>query len=63
MDIKQDEITTLHDLYVDKTQLMKQVSDIAAERPVSVVMPMLYTEIKNDALEPVRVIPNGGLNR
>ena len=51
MDIKQDEITTLHDLYVDKTQLMKQVSDIAAERPVSVVMPMLYNEIKNDALQ------------
>jgi glucosyl-3-phosphoglycerate synthase len=50
VDIRQDEIATLHDLYVDKTQLMKQVSDIAVERPVSVVMPMLYNEIKNEAL-------------
>jgi glucosyl-3-phosphoglycerate synthase len=51
VDIKQDEITTLHDLYVDKAQLIQQVSDIATERPVSVVMPMLYSEIKNEALE------------
>jgi glucosyl-3-phosphoglycerate synthase len=51
MDIKQDEITTLHDLYVNKTQLMKHVSDVTTELPVSVIMPMLYTEIKSEALE------------
>ena len=51
MDIKQDEITTLHDLCTDKKKLMRTVSDAAAERPVSVIMPMLYREIKNDALE------------
>ena len=51
MDIKQDEITTLHDLHVDKMQLMKQVKDVADELPVSVVMPMLFKEIKNEALE------------
>ena len=50
MDIKQEEITTLHDLQVNKTQLMKNVADIAVERPVTVVMPMLYNEIKNDSL-------------
>ncbi len=50
MDMKQEEITTLHDLHVDKTQLMKMVSDIAVERPVTVVMPMLYNELKNNAL-------------
>jgi len=50
MDIKQEEITTLHDLHVNKTQLMKNVSDVAVERPVTVVMPMLYNEIKSDAL-------------
>ncbi|UCD12944.1 MAG: hypothetical protein JSW60_05095, partial [Thermoplasmatales archaeon] len=50
MDMKQEEITTLHDLNLDKNKLMKNISDAAAERPVSVVMPMLYTEIKNDAL-------------
>ena len=51
MDIKQDEITTLHELCVDKKKLMKTVSDAATERPVSVIMPMLYKEIKNNALE------------
>ena len=51
MDMRQDEITTLHDLYADKTQLMKQVSDAATELPVSVVMPMLYKEIKSEALD------------
>jgi glucosyl-3-phosphoglycerate synthase len=51
MDMKQDEITTLHDLYANKTQLMKHVSDAASELPVSVIMPMLYKEIKSEALE------------
>lgn len=51
MDMKQEEITTLHDLNLDKNKLMKNISDISTERPVSVVMPMLYSEIKNDALE------------
>jgi len=50
MDIKQEEITTLHDLNLDVNTLKKQIDDIATERPVSVVMPMLYSEIKNDAL-------------
>lgn len=48
--MKQEEITTLHDLNLDKNKLMKNISDAAAERPVSVVMPMLYSEIKSDAL-------------
>jgi glucosyl-3-phosphoglycerate synthase len=51
MDIKQDEITTLHELCVDEKKLIKIVSDAAAERPVSIIMPMLYTEIKNNALK------------
>ncbi len=51
MDIKQDEVTTFHELCVDKKLLMKRVSDAAAERPVSVIMPMLYREIKSDALK------------
>ena len=51
MDIRQDEITTLHDLHVNNTRLMKHVSELSAEMPVSVIMPMLYNEIKNDALK------------
>ncbi len=50
MDIKQEEITTLHELCIDKKKLIKSVSDAAVERPVSIIMPMLYSEIKNDAL-------------
>ena len=48
MDMKQEEITTLHDLHLDKEKLMKNISDVAAVRPVSVVLPMLYIEIKSD---------------
>jgi len=50
MDIKQEEIATLHDLHIDRKKLMKKISEVAAERPVSVVMPMLYSEIKSNAL-------------
>jgi len=50
MDIKQEEITTLHQLCIDDDKLFKTVSEAAAERPVSVIMPMLYKEINNNAL-------------
>jgi len=50
MDIRQEETTTLHELCVDEKKLMKSVRDAAAERPVSIVMPMLYREIKSHAL-------------
>lgn len=51
MDIRQDEITTLHELCINKEMLIKSVSDAASERPVSVIMPMLYKEIKSEALK------------
>ena len=51
MDIKQEEVTTLHDLHVDKKKLIKDLSEATIEQPVSVVMPMLYSEIKHNALE------------
>lgn len=51
MDIRQDEITTFHDLKIDKEKLLKSVSDVSQVRPVSVILPMLYKEVKNDALE------------
>jgi len=50
MDIRQDEITTLHELCVNEEKLMKSVKDASVERPVSVILPMLYREIKSDAL-------------
>lgn len=50
MDIKQEETTTLHDLCVNKKELIKSIRDTVIERPVSIVMPMLYREIKSEAL-------------
>lgn len=50
MDIKQDHITTLHDFCVDEEKLMKSVRDATSVRPASLVMPMLYKEIKSGAL-------------
>jgi len=50
MDMKQEDITTLHDLNLDKKKLLKDIADVAVERPVSVILPMLYSEIKSDAL-------------
>ncbi len=50
MDIKQDEITTLHDMCINKKKLINAVREATVERPASVIMPMLYKEIKGDAL-------------
>ena len=50
MDMKQDEITTLHDMHLDENKLMKNMMDVSSERPVAVVLPMLYSEIKSNAL-------------
>jgi len=51
MDIKQDEIATLHGLCVNNKKLMKTLNEAVEDRPVSIVMPMLYRELKNNALE------------
>jgi glucosyl-3-phosphoglycerate synthase len=51
MDMKQEEITTLHDLNLDKNKLMQSIGELADYRPVSIVMPMLYSEIKSEALK------------
>jgi glucosyl-3-phosphoglycerate synthase len=50
MDIRQDEITTLHELCIDKKKLFKDISAASEDRPVAVIMPMLYREIKSVAL-------------
>lgn len=50
MDIKQEEITTLHNLRVDEQALMDSVRSNAEKRPVSVITPMLYRELQSPAL-------------
>lgn len=59
MDLKQERITTLHEFNVNKKTLFKTVRECTAERPASLVMPMLYREITNDALENIKK----GLNK
>ncbi len=59
MDARQDEVTTLHDLCVDKKSLLKKVEEAAEKRPVAVIMPMLYREIKSQALTDIKK----GLNK
>ena len=54
MDARQDEVTTLHDLCVDKESLLKKVEEAAENRPVAVIMPMLYREIKSPALGDIK---------
>ena len=50
MDLKQEDITTLHAWSIDKKILLKSIRDIVPERPVSLVIPMLYQEIKTETL-------------
>jgi glucosyl-3-phosphoglycerate synthase len=50
MDIKQEKITTLHDFNADYKSIANTVIEGAVDRPVSIVMPMLYREITGDAL-------------
>ena len=59
MDIQQEKITTLHDFNVNKKTLKKMVNNAVADRPVSVVMPMLYREITSDAIATIKT----GLNK
>ncbi|HDM67358.1 MAG TPA: glucosyl-3-phosphoglycerate synthase [Thermoplasmatales archaeon] len=59
MDLKQEKIATLHDFNVNKEELIKSVKDAVVERPVSLVMPMLYQEMNNDALVGIKK----GLNK
>ncbi len=48
--MKQEEVTTLHDICVDGDKLIKIINEITSERPVSIIVPMLYKELKNKAI-------------
>jgi len=50
MDMMQEEITTLHNWCIDEKKLMKSIADVANDRPVSVILPMLFKELENDSL-------------
>lgn len=48
--MKQEEVTTLHDICVDGDKLIKIINEVTSERPVSIIVPMLYRELKNKAI-------------
>ncbi|MCD6571952.1 MAG: glucosyl-3-phosphoglycerate synthase [Thermoplasmata archaeon] len=51
MDIKQEEIATLHEFKIDKDRLIRELREVTNERPVSIIIPMLYEEIKRRELK------------
>ena len=51
MDIKQEEVTTLHEIKIDEEDLINNVREAAASRPISIIMPMLYSELRNKAIK------------
>ncbi|RZN33654.1 MAG: glucosyl-3-phosphoglycerate synthase [Methanophagales archaeon ANME-1-THS] len=50
MDFIQEKITTIHDFCIDEARLNKLLEDVVRERPVAVVIPMLYQEIHTPSL-------------
>lgn len=53
MDFIQNKITTIHDFCIEEERLKKLLEDIVIERPVAVVIPMLYKEIHSPSLETI----------
>lgn len=45
MDFIQSKITTIHDFCIEEGRLKKLLEDIVIERPVAVVIPMLYVMV------------------
>ncbi|MDI6884987.1 MAG: hypothetical protein QMD22_01280 [archaeon] len=53
MDFIQNKIATIHDFCIEEERLKKLLEDIVIERPVAVVIPMLYKEIHSPSLETI----------
>ena len=49
MDFRQDVVTTLHDLNIDKKKLHREMKSYSEDRPVSIIVPMLFDELKRKA--------------
>ncbi|HEC87157.1 MAG TPA: glucosyl-3-phosphoglycerate synthase, partial [Thermoplasmatales archaeon] len=51
MDFKQDVVTTLHDLQVDNKRLEREIKEYSEDRPLSVIVPMLYDDLKRESAD------------
>ena len=50
MDMKQEEVTTLHNIRINEKELIKNIRDISSERRIAIIMPMLYEELGNRSI-------------
>jgi glucosyl-3-phosphoglycerate synthase len=50
MDFIQEKITTIHDFCIEEGRLKKSLEDVVMERPVAIIIPMLFQEIQTPSL-------------
>ena len=50
MDFMQGPVTTLHDLQVDKEKLIRKLEEFSSIYPVSIVIPILYSDLKRKTM-------------
>ncbi|HEX17063.1 MAG TPA: glucosyl-3-phosphoglycerate synthase, partial [Thermoplasmatales archaeon] len=50
MDFMQGHVTTLHDLQVDKEKLIRKLEEFSSIYPVSIVIPILYSDLKRKTM-------------
>mgnify|MGYP000448042220 CR=1 FL=1 len=50
MDFMQGHVTTLHDLQVDKGKLIRKLEEFSSIYPVSIVIPILYSDLKRKTM-------------
>jgi len=46
----QENVTTIHDFRIDEKIIISSLQDIASERPMTLLIPILYEEIFGDSL-------------
>jgi len=51
LDFVQENITTIHDFRIDEKIIISSLQDIASERPMTLLIPILYEEIFGNSLE------------
>jgi len=53
MDFRQEYVTTLQDLQVDKKKLIRKMEEFSSVYPVSVVVPILYSDLKRKTIKKI----------
>ncbi len=51
MDFNQERITTVHDFRIDERTIISSLEELAEERPMTLLIPMLYEEIHGTSLD------------